>query len=78
MLLGFDPVAYFTDGKPVRGTYTIAASTEGRTYYFATAEHRAQRARVLGREHFPSDVLVGSAVGWMIGRYVVHRHRASL
>lgn len=30
--------------------------------------------RVLGREHFPSDVLVGSAVGWMIGRYVVHRH----
>ena len=31
--------------------------------------------RVLGRDHFPSDVLVGSAVGWMIGRYVVHRHR---
>ena len=31
-------------------------------------------ARVLGREHFPSDVLVGSAVGWMIGRYVVRRH----
>jgi hypothetical protein len=34
-------------------------------------------ARVLGRQHFPSDVLVGSAVGWMIGRYVVHRHHAS-
>ena len=32
-------------------------------------------SRVLGREHFPSDVLVGSAIGWMIGRYVVHRHR---
>lgn len=31
--------------------------------------------RVLGRDHFPSDVVVGSAVGWMIGRYVVHRHR---
>lgn len=30
--------------------------------------------RVLGRDHFPSDVLVGSAVGWLIGRYVVHRH----
>lgn len=30
--------------------------------------------RVLGRQHFPSDVVVGSAVGWMIGRYVV-RHR---
>lgn len=31
--------------------------------------------RVLGREHFPSDVLVGSAFGWMIGRYVFHRHQ---
>lgn len=30
--------------------------------------------RILARQHFPSDVLVGSAVGWMIGRYVVHRH----
>lgn len=34
-------------------------------------------ARVVGREHFPSDVLVGSAVGWMIGRYVFHRHARS-
>jgi membrane-associated phospholipid phosphatase len=32
-------------------------------------------ARVAARQHFPSDVLVGSAVGWMIGRYVVHRRR---
>jgi membrane-associated phospholipid phosphatase len=33
--------------------------------------------RVVGRQHFPSDVIVGSAVGWMIGRYVVrHHHRA--
>jgi membrane-associated phospholipid phosphatase len=30
--------------------------------------------RVLGRQHFPSDVVVGSAVGWLIGRYVVHHH----
>lgn len=30
--------------------------------------------RVMARQHFPSDVLVGSAVGWMIGRYVYHRH----
>lgn len=40
MLLGFDPVAYFTDGKPVRGRHTIAAAHEGRTYYFASEEHR--------------------------------------
>jgi membrane-associated phospholipid phosphatase len=31
-------------------------------------------SRVLARQHFPSDVLVGSAVGWLVGRYVVHRH----
>ena len=40
MLLGYDPVGYFTDGKPVRGKHTIAATHEGRTYYFATTEHR--------------------------------------
>lgn len=30
--------------------------------------------RVLSRQHFPSDVLVGSAVGWAIGHYVARRH----
>ena len=30
--------------------------------------------RVLARQHFPSDVLVGSAVGWLIGRYVYRKH----
>ncbi len=34
-------------------------------------------ARVVGRQHFPSDVLVGSGIGWMIGRYVARRHRRS-
>lgn len=31
--------------------------------------------RVLGQDHFPSDVLVGSAFGWMIGHYVFKKHR---
>lgn len=31
--------------------------------------------RVVARQHFPSDVLVGSAVGWMIGRYVFRHHQ---
>lgn len=36
-------------------------------------------SRVAGQQHFPSDVLVGSAAGWMIGHYVFrHRHRVSL
>jgi hypothetical protein len=30
--------------------------------------------RVIGREHFPSDVIVGSAAGWLIGHYVFRRH----
>jgi YHS domain-containing protein len=40
MLLGYDPVGYFTDGKPVRGRHTLPAATEGRTYYFASEDHR--------------------------------------
>ena len=31
-------------------------------------------ARVLGQDHFPSDVLVGGALGWLIGHNVVKRH----
>lgn len=32
--------------------------------------------RVLGQEHFPTDVLVGSAAGWLVGHYVYKmRHR---
>ena len=30
--------------------------------------------RVMGQEHFPSDVLVGSAAGWLIGHYVFRKH----
>jgi YHS domain-containing protein len=41
MLLGFDPVAYFTDAQPVRGKHTLPATYEGRTYYFASDAHRA-------------------------------------
>jgi membrane-associated phospholipid phosphatase len=30
--------------------------------------------RVLGQEHFPSDVLIGSVSGWLIGHYVYRAH----
>jgi membrane-associated phospholipid phosphatase len=30
-------------------------------------------SRVLAREHFPSDVLVGSTLGYLIGGYVAHK-----
>ena len=31
--------------------------------------------RVLGQQHFPSDVLIGSATGWLVGHYVYRAHR---
>jgi len=34
--------------------------------------------RVMAREHFPSDVLVGSAAGWLVGHYVFRRHHKEL
>jgi membrane-associated phospholipid phosphatase len=30
--------------------------------------------RVMGQEHFPSDVVVGSAAGWLVGHYVFRKH----
>ena len=33
---GYDPVAYFKQGKAVKGKATIATSYEGVTYYFAS------------------------------------------
>jgi len=34
--------------------------------------------RVMSRNHFPSDVVVGAGVGWLIGRYVYHRHSSRM
>jgi membrane-associated phospholipid phosphatase len=31
-------------------------------------------SRFTGRNHYPSDVLVGSALGYLIGKYIVNRH----
>jgi YHS domain-containing protein len=37
---GYDPVAFFTDNKPVMGKEEIPAKYHGATYYFASKEHR--------------------------------------
>lgn len=39
-LQGYDPVAYFTDAKPVRGKAEFAARHDGATYRFASAANR--------------------------------------
>jgi hypothetical protein len=60
--------------------WTIAGVTAGEypskwvqlgTYSLATS---VSVMRVLGQEHFPTDVLVGGAAGWLIGHYVVQKH----
>lgn len=36
---GYDPVAYFTDGKPVKGSQEFSTEWNGATWQFASAEH---------------------------------------
>lgn len=48
---GYDAVAYFTDGKAVRGSAAFAHVHDGTTYHFASSAHRdafaAEPARYL-------------------------------
>ena len=47
------------------------ALTEFLAYGMATA---VSAARVTGKEHFPSDVVMSAAMGWLIGREVYKKH----
>lgn len=38
---GYDPVAYFTEGRPVEGLRAHALEWNGATWRFASAEHKA-------------------------------------
>jgi len=42
---GYDPVAYFTLSKPVKGSREFTFEFGGATYRFASAEHREQFAK---------------------------------
>jgi len=48
---------------------------QGMIYSLATG---VSLTRVLGQQHFPSDVLLGSAAGWLIGHYVYRAHHRHL
>lgn len=39
-LKGYDPVAYFTDSKAVKGSPQFQSSLNGVTYQFASADHK--------------------------------------
>lgn len=55
----------------VAGEYPSAWAQVG-VYSMATG---VSLTRVLAQQHFPTDVLIGSATGWLIGRYVERKHR---
>jgi membrane-associated phospholipid phosphatase len=63
-MMAWSSAAVLADEYPSRfrqlGIYTVATGVS--------------LTRVLGQQHFPSDVLVGSAFGWMIGHYVYKKH----
>lgn len=40
-ILGYDPVAYFTLGKPAKGDPKFKSNYDGANYHFASAEHKA-------------------------------------
>ena len=48
-LKGYDPVAYFTEGKPVQGRPEFSASHEGAIYRFANAANREAFAAAPGK-----------------------------
>lgn len=51
-------------------------STKSRIFWYAVGSTVAA-TRVVGQKHFTSDVIVGSAAGYLIARYVFHaRHHA--
>lgn len=40
ILTGYDTVAYFTDGKPVKGDPKLSSDWDGSRYYFSSNAHR--------------------------------------
>ena len=63
-VLAWSAVAVFAEEYPSRwsqlGVYSLATGVS--------------LTRVLGQQHFPTDVLVGSAAGWLVGHYVYRAH----
>lgn len=67
-LRGYDPVAYFDDGKPTKGNEAISADYNGVRYLFASEEHR--KAFVADPQHFVPQFGGFCAVGTSFGEKV--------
>ncbi|HEX7373631.1 MAG TPA: YHS domain-containing (seleno)protein [Steroidobacteraceae bacterium] len=67
-LRGYDPVAYFTDGKPTKGTSAHAYEYKGSKFYFATAANQRQFARDPAKyaPQFGGFCALGTANGYKV------------
>jgi YHS domain-containing protein len=61
---GYDPVAYFTDGRPVKGDPQFTYTFEGATYQFASAASRDRFAKEPAR-YVPQ---FGGFCAWAVSR----------
>jgi len=63
---GYDPVAYFTDGRPVKGSEEFTSAFDEAVYYFKSAEHRAMFAA--DPEHYAPQYSGYCAIGVSMGK----------
>ena len=61
---GYDPVAYFTDGRPVKGDPRFTSTFDGATYQFASEASRDQFAKEPAR-YVPQ---FGGFCAWAVSR----------
>ena len=61
---GYDPVAYFAAGQPVKGDKAISVAHDGTTYYFASAANRDAFAKEPAR-YLPQ---FGGFCAWAVSR----------
>ena len=60
-LKGYDPVSYFTKGRPEKGSPEFFASFDGATYWFTSVEHRDRF--VADPDHYAPQFRGFSAIG---------------
>ena len=65
-LKGYDPVAYFVDGHPVKGSSAFSFQFDDAVYYFASAEH--QKVFAADPDRYAPQYSGYCAVAFSIGR----------
>src|SRR5260221_8829537 len=68
---GYDVVAYFTDGRPVKGTANNSYQWQGATWQFASPEHRAAFMREPAKyaPQYGGDCASSVAPGGVVGNH---------